>query len=189
MKIISVLKSSIRYSLLRNVVTITSNNCAFAALKENGSVVTWGDVMCGGDSEVWARGYGYRKQFIADMASKLRCDVIKIFSTNGAFAALKQDGSVVTWGLTGDYNCGIISSDVASDLHGGVVKIFSTVGAFAALKEDGSVIVWGDTAFGGPTFSFRRSSEASKITSGVVEIFSTDRAFAALKEDGSVVTW
>ena len=188
MKMTSALNNLFRDKSLRNVVTITSNNAAFAAVKENGSAVTWGLKTCGGDSQIWLWGYGYFGPG-GSVARELRNGVVEIFSTSSAFAALKDDGSVVTWGAAGEYNYGAISSDVASDLRGGVVKIFSTFGAFAALKEDGSVIVWGDTTFGGLNSSFKRFSEALKITSGVVEIFSTSGAFAALKEDGSVVTW
>ena len=56
-----------------------------------------------------------------------------------AFAALKEDGSVVTWG---DSNRGGNSSSVTRDLSFGVSEIFSNRQAFAALKEDGSVVTW-----------------------------------------------
>ena len=56
---------------------------AFAALKANGTVVTWGDKTEGRDcSKVQA-------QLI---------DVQHISSTSEAFAALKADGTVVAWG-------------------------------------------------------------------------------------------
>ncbi|MEH2165586.1 MAG: DUF4347 domain-containing protein, partial [Nostoc sp.] len=59
------------------------NYYAFAALKEDGSVVTWGNSSSGGDSST------VTSQFTG---------VTNIFSTGFAFAALKEDGSVVTWG-------------------------------------------------------------------------------------------
>jgi alpha-tubulin suppressor-like RCC1 family protein len=101
-------------------------------------------------------------------------------SRHAAFAALKSDGSVVTWGgpiYGGD------SSSVADHLQSGVSQIFSTRYAFAALKSDGSVVTWGHWDFGGDS-----SSVADQLQSGVSQIFSTS-AFAALKSDGSVVTW
>ena len=58
----------------------------------------------------------------------------------GAFAALKSDGSVITWGNS---DGGGSSSTVSAHLNSGVVDISSTVNAFAALKSDGSVITWG----------------------------------------------
>ncbi|MBM5818071.1 MAG: hypothetical protein FJ083_16305, partial [Cyanobacteria bacterium K_Offshore_surface_m2_239] len=63
-----------------------------------------------------------------------------------AFAAIKRDGSVVTWG---DENTGGNSTAVAARLTSGVIRVFSTASAFAALKSDGSVVPWGDSLFGG----------------------------------------
>jgi Ca2+-binding RTX toxin-like protein len=67
-------------------------------------------------------------------------DVKQIVATNDAFAALRQDGSVITWG-----NSGGDSSAVASSLNGSVdvKQIYSTAYAFAALRVDGSIINWG----------------------------------------------
>ena len=101
-------------------------------------------------------------------------------STNGAFAALKEDGSVVVWGTT---RFDVDSSSVGNLLSSGVSQIYSGYAAFAALKEDGSVVTWGLESYGGDS-----SSVSSKLNSGVSKIYSTGSAFAALKDDGSVVT-
>ena len=53
-----------------------------------------------------------------------------------AFAALKTNGGVTTWG---DSAAGGDSSQVSSSLSSGVSVIYSAYGAFAALKTDGSV--------------------------------------------------
>ena len=53
-------------------------------MREDGSVVTWGDDVNGGDS--------------SSVAAKLTSGVKKLYSTDTAFAALKTDGSVVSWG-------------------------------------------------------------------------------------------
>ncbi|WP_327019878.1 cadherin-like domain-containing protein, partial [Cylindrospermopsis raciborskii] len=143
------------------------NHSAFAALKSDGSVVTWGYSSSGGNS--------------SSVASQLTSGVTQIFSTLNAFAALKSNGSVVTWGHS---RWGGNSSSVASQLTSGVTQIFSTDYAFAAFKSDGSVVTWGDSSGGGDS-----SSVASQLTSGVTQIFSNDGAFAALKSNGSVVTW
>ena len=62
------------------------NGKAFAALRADGSLVTWGTGASGGNSST--------------VANKLNgtTDVIQVFSTRYAFAALCADGSVVTWG-------------------------------------------------------------------------------------------
>uniref|UniRef100_UPI0010BDEFC2 DUF4347 domain-containing protein n=1 Tax=Synechococcus sp. UW140 TaxID=368503 RepID=UPI0010BDEFC2 len=145
----------------------TKNPWAFAALKEDGSVITWGNSDYGGDS--------------SSVASSLSSGVSQIFSNYLSFAALKEDGSVVTWGGApwgGD------SSSVSSSLSSGVSQISSTYTDYAALKEDGSVVTWGTSSSGGDS-----SSVASSLSSGVSQIFASNSAFAALKEDGSVITW
>ena len=143
------------------------HDSAFAALKDDGSVITWGDSRYGGDS--------------SGVADQLGSGVVQIFSTVRAFAALKDDGTVVTWG---DSGLGGDSSGVADQLGSGVVQIFSTSHAFAALKEDGSVVTWGSSERGGDS-----SGVTDQLSSGVDTIFSAASVFAALKEDGSVVTW
>ena len=84
---------------------------------------------------------------------------------NLPFAALKADGSVVTWGRGRDSIFGYVyggdSSSVASELSSGVSNIYSTNNAFAALKADGSVVTWGNN--GGDS-----SSVASELSSGVI---------------------
>jgi hypothetical protein len=157
--------------LSSGVTQIVSSLSAFAALKADGSVVTWGDARYGGDS--------------SGVAGQLSSGVIQIFSTQGAFAALKADGSVVTWGSSYYFlNYGGDSSTVAGQLSSGVTQIFSSIGAFAALKADGSVVTWGVEAWGGDS-----SGLGGQLSSGVTQIVSSLSAFAALKADGSVVTW
>lgn len=151
-------------SLSNNVVSVVSTHSGFAALKENGSVVSWGS---NADTSL--------------VASDLSSGVVALFTNFGAFAALKNNGSVVTWGSI--YHGGN-SSSVSLQLSSGVTDIYSTAGAFAAIKNNGSVVTWGDSNYGGDS-----SSVANQLLSGVVSIYSTNRAFAALKSDGSVVTW
>ena len=57
---------------------------------------------------------------------------IKIVSNSRAFAAVKRDGSVVTWGEAGR---GGNSDDVKSELTGGVDHVVGTRSAFAAVKQ------------------------------------------------------
>ena len=97
------------------------------------------------------------KSFLA--TSKAFSRLKEIYSNSCAFAALKSDGQVVTWGnavFGGD------SSSVADELASGVQRIYSTSHAFAAVKEDGRVVTWGDADFGGDS-----SSVADELASGV----------------------
>ena len=140
-----------------------ANFNAFAALKDDGSVVTWGVSTSGGSSTA--------------VAAELSSGVKQVYSTLYAFAALKQDGSVVAWG---DETWGGSAPAGLSD----AAKIFSSSGAFAAVKNDGSVVTWGNSARGGDS-----SAVSAQLTSGVLRIYSNQQAFAALKDDGTVAAW
>ncbi|MBA4467324.1 hypothetical protein FHK98_19055, partial [Cylindrospermopsis raciborskii CS-506_A] len=71
------------------------NYGAFAALKSDGSVVTWGNYIYGGDSSSVSSRL---TSGVTQIFSTGYAGVTQIFSTGYAFAALKSDGSVVTWG-------------------------------------------------------------------------------------------
>ena len=118
-----------------DVVQIFSTGSAFAALREDGSVVTWGYKRNGGDGGIYS---SYDKSTGTNVTSQLdgTVDVKQVFSNGSAFAALREDGSVVTWG---DDHGGGDSSGVASKLDGtiDVKQVFSAQWAFAALREDG----------------------------------------------------
>ncbi|MCX6409069.1 MAG: fibronectin type III domain-containing protein, partial [Actinobacteria bacterium] len=96
--------------------------------------------------------------------------VTQIFSTGYAFAALKADGSVVTWGDAAYGGSTTTTVPTGGTLTGGVTQIFSARLAFAALKADGSVVTWGDAGTGGSTTS--PVNAAASLTSGVETIAS-----------------
>ncbi|OLP56422.1 hypothetical protein AK812_SmicGene48582, partial [Symbiodinium microadriaticum] len=68
---------------LKNVQQIQASNGAFAAIRADGSVVTWGKPEEGGDSSA---------------VQELLKDVQHVQASHGAFAAVVGDGSVITWG-------------------------------------------------------------------------------------------
>ena len=70
---------------------------------------------------------------------------VAVAASTSAFALIRTDGSVVTWG---DPLSGGNSKDVQNQLQN-VRHIQANTGAFAALREDGSVVTWGDEDRGG----------------------------------------
>jgi hypothetical protein len=98
------------------------------------------------------------------------------YRNENAFAVIRTDGSVVTWGYPAT---GGNSSGVADQLDGtiDVVQIFHGGSAFAALRADGSVVTWGDTFAGGNS-----SSVAGKLdgTIDVTRIASNFHAFCGV---------
>ena len=212
----SIFEGSSVSNRLSNVISIYSNLEAFAALKSNGSVVTWGNVLFGGNSSVVVSSFLNGNQTIAQgasVASSLSSGLVAIYSNKNAFAALKEDGSVVTWGdasyggnstvttstSSGDsatYNSTVTEiRSVVSSLSSNVTAVYSNSRAFAALKKDGSVVAWGDISCGGNLTQYNSdnstegSSVASQLSSSVIAIHSTENSFSALKSDGSVVYW
>jgi alpha-tubulin suppressor-like RCC1 family protein len=184
------------------------NTSAFAALTPTGQVITWGSSLSGardvigaiprlssGVRQIFSCGDGFaavladgsaiswrsRDQWLTIDANSEETRIKTISSTNYAFAALRENGSVSTWG---DSYSGGHSSHLSEKLSQGVRDIYSSLRAFAALKSDGSVVTWGDELYGGSSISVSQA-----LKSGVSKIFSTAGAFAALKIDGSVITW
>jgi alpha-tubulin suppressor-like RCC1 family protein len=193
------------------------NLFAFAAIKNDGSVVTWGNTELVGDGgfyvEVRTDNFPYINTKKYSVANQLdgKIPVTQIYSTMTAFAALRADGSVVAWGSNGGD-----SSAVKDKLNGtvDVTKIYSNGGAFTALRADGSVVVWGSETSGGDgniyhydeaSFAYTKGDSVLKQLDGSVKIiqiystggtidgvdigFGSKESFAALREDGSVVAW
>lgn len=148
---------------ISNVIYVCLTFDAVAALKSDGTVITWGNPANGGDS-----------------SSVTLTNIVSIFSNLFAFAAITSSGAVITWGLS---TSGGNSSSVSSDLLSNVVTISSTSEAFAALKSNGSVVTWGHPSHGG------NSSGKTYLSNNVVYVLGNQSAFAALRSDGRVVCW
>ena len=146
-------------------MSIYSNDKAFAGIKLDGSISTWGDSSYGG----------------SDTISSDK-DFVRIFSTSKAFAALKNDGSVFVWG-DNDYGGNQESVSSLQDVN----TIFSNDRAFAAIKNDGSIFVWGDPSYGGSndenTVYYTRKPFSSNP---FVNIVSNDKAFTAIDSAGHI---
>ena len=165
---------SVKTSLRSGVSEIYSTRYAYAALKEDGSLVTWGLQKAGGDS--------------SGVRDRLEVGVETVASTRYAFAALLKDGSIVSWG---DKDARVMDKSTRQALaNGAFVSITSSRYGFAALANDGSVVSWGSTGSAANNkYPIDTSSVEEQLSGGVVEVFSTGYSFAALKEDGSVVAW
>ena len=96
-----------------DVIKIISGADDFAALREDGSVVTWGYE---GGQELWPgyvqpAGGGDSSSVASELSGEI--DVIDIVGNYRSYSALREDGSVITWGHA-DY--GGDSSAVADEL-------------------------------------------------------------------------
>ena len=138
-----------------------SNEEAIAALKADGSVVTWGDSKYGGNS--------------IEVQAQLAADVQHIYSVEKAFSALKADSSVIAWGNNGDQANAVLEPLSKLQEDGEVQAIACAKYATAALKADGSVATWGYKKWGG---------DCSNVQDQLVDvrsIYSIPGTFAAFK--------
>jgi alpha-tubulin suppressor-like RCC1 family protein len=157
---------------LTDVESIYSTDLSFAVLMNNGSVVAWGDFI----DDAYDNG-----NVIVDHVSE-------IFATKkGAFAALKDDGTVEVFGSNtygGSYYADNSISDPRYRYSGmpvglsNVRTIFSNDGAFVALHFDGDISIWGSNGYGGYQYP---------ALTNVSAIYSTARAFAAVNDDGALL--
>ena len=114
---------------------------------EDGSVVTWGNPKLGSNISTvpWCSTLLRLQQSHGCQVKRQLVDVRSICGTASSFAALRGDGSVVTWGQAGS---GGESSCVQEQLHQ-VRQVVSAETAFAALRWDGRVVTWGRQDIGG----------------------------------------
>lgn len=173
---------ALQKSLMNDVVKITGNGIAIAAIKSDGSVITWGDSK--------SPGYG---QDSSTVAMQLSSGVIKVVTGsdvnhNKAFAALKSDGSVVTWG---DPLHGADPGAVAGAISSGIVDIQAFKRVFIAYKANGAAYVWGNATWCGAPSAPIQAALAAGVKKIFVNSSAFGGAFAAILNDGndSVVTW
>ncbi len=145
---------------LNNVIAIESNAGAFSALRSDGSVFISND-----------KDNIYTKHTSTTL-NKLKGGVIKIFATDYAFCALKDDGTVVSWG--NPQNGG--DSSKVSDKLFDVETIYKNKAAFVALRKDGTAVSWGDKDYGG-----------GYQVKNVKKIYVDEYAFIALTQDNQIV--
>ena len=157
---------------INNTFQETNHVNAFSIISTEG-VNTWGETQAG--------GWSYDADFNGPNDDLY---IREIFSKRNAFAALRSDGHVVTWG----YGTGVSDIDFDGPNDDLVVKdIFSTYEAFAALRSDGSVVSWGGNSYGGYGGDSTNIDFDGPNDDLEVDIFSTVDRFA-LRSDGSVVS-
>ncbi len=193
--------TNINYSIDgTNITKVYSNGFAYAGLKNDGSIITWGSASDGGTGGPTDNGY---------VSIYPNSSGTSYWSGTGAFAAIKADGSITSWGNSSNGGSG-------APVKSGYVKVVPGAG-FAALNQDGTVYSWGavtnyptgnnfvDIVGTGGGF-FAALTDTGYIKSwgkfgntdltgteptdgGYIKIIASAGAFTALKADGSLKTW
>ena len=178
-----------------NFKNISATDKAFAAIKENGDIVVWGDELYGG------------KQ--TDLSG--HTNFTHVFSNHGSFSGLKENGTMFNWGNNNFGGLGGKSSNLTISpnlqeineftepyrksnllsefgIHADTKKITdysytSNAESNALLNINGTIDTWGNTSFGGLT------TDISNNLTNVKEIITGGGIMTALKADGTTVTW
>lgn len=181
-----------------NVVYIAAGNYITAAIKNDGSLWTWGYNVYG------ALGNGIDFTDPPDIEHKIDSTPYKILDDvesvslgDGWGMAVKKDGTLWTWGkntagvlcngeFTGGQSCtpnktmDNVSAASAGENHG------------LALKKDGTVWVWGSNEngqLGNADNKVDSSSKPLKVLDDAVQISAGYLHSSAIKKDGTVWTW
>lgn len=125
---------------------IIDHPSAGAAIKDDGTVVTWGDPLYGGDA--------------SSVQSEL-VDVIDIKTFSNSFIALTSSGKVIQWGFKDTlpyYNA-------VKDSLNNIKKIYTHSTAAMAINENGKATVWGVYNHGGIA-EYRSLNDVADVVHG-----------------------
>lgn len=175
---------------LTDVKAIAAGTSHMTALREDGTVWTWGS-NTNGESGTGTKWYN-RPEQVSGLT-----DVKAIAAGYKNTVALKEDGTVYAWGdnAFGQLGNGTnTESNVPVAVEGltGVKAIASDGYHTVALKEDGTVYAWGSNAAGSLGDGTWNNRSTPVQVSGLTDVKALAAGFAhtvALKENGDVYTW
>lgn len=153
---------------LDRVVHIVGNSGAFAALRSDGSVHTWGSIEYGGDS--------------FSVQPRLK-NIKEIISAPSAFIAITEDNEKVVWGS--ENNGGEVPEgyDLSNAVSIVGIKPFTNFqnawGSFAALMDNGTVLTWGNS----------RAGNIEEELNNIKQLFALTGGFAAVDSHNNVIAW
>ncbi len=136
---------ALRGQVLSGVIAIAAGSYHSVALKEDGTVVAWGNNTSGQVTGIPQPfdATGDATASPVTLNGKVLGGVNAIAAGGFHTVALKSDGSVVAWGSDSD---GQTTMPVAA--RSGVKAIAVGFGHTVALKNDGSVVAWGNNDSG-----------------------------------------
>jgi alpha-tubulin suppressor-like RCC1 family protein len=198
---------------LTGVTQVSAGESSSAALKNDGTVWTWG-YNNHGQAGVGTANINHSTpvQVLGPGGSGYLTDVSRISSGCEYVTALKNDGTVWAWGRNGYGQLGNGStsdcltpaqtlkgaSESATDFLTGVTQISAGRGHTLALKSDGTVWAWGDNYYGQlGVNSFTNSATPVQVLGvggfdylrDIIHVSAGHNHSLALKNDGTVWAW
>ncbi len=178
---------------LSGVTALAGGRTHSIALKQDGTVVSWGK---------WNSFYGNERLGPAYIDANFPVglnEVVAIAAGSDHSAALKSDGQVVVAGFSysgGNSAFGVMIPAIVPDEVNNVIAISAGGYSTAAVKQDGTVVVWGASYCGSSLISV--PSGSSRLEGGTVVSWGLTEIKAiavgwnhilALKRDGTVIAW
>lgn len=186
--------SNVPIKVMEDVVSVSCGDRNTAAITSDGTLWMWGYNKFGqvgndraGDLK---QGEGYYQQIYQTVPAKVMEDVAAVSCGNGITAAIKKDGSLWIWGITGDSLCNqIVGSTRCQTVP---VKVMDDVASIESIlsvvKTDGSLWARGWGPYYVDETATEHSSDFVKLTDDVVTT-SGSSARAVIKKDGSLWMW
>lgn len=194
---------------LKDVIGVASGLHHSVALKKDGTVVTWG-YNAHGELGEGTKGHQSIPKYVIDEQGNKLTGIIKISAGNYHTVALKEDGTVWTWGNNSYGQLGVnnfvakpYAVQVKDTTGKGFLANIADVSAGAentvALTHDKEVWAWGYNYYGqlGTGSATRGSNAASRSLptprksniTGVDQIMCGTYHVTVIKEDGTIWGW
>ncbi|MDI6897246.1 RCC1 domain-containing protein [Methanocella conradii] len=168
-------------------VSVAVGDCSLLALRDDGTVWTWGKMYCG--EPALLPGHTVEEYYwIEPVPVQVPISDVTAIAAGGDFGlALKNDGTVWTWGYGPGTRRGNISIVQVEGLQN-VTAISAGLNGLA-LKSDGTVWAWGCN-WGGQLGDGTRVDRSLPVqVKGLSNIASIWGGSFAIGEDGTVWTW
>ncbi|SGY91235.1 Putative uncharacterized protein [Moritella viscosa] len=170
-----------------DVRALVANDYAYAAIRDNDTVLVWGHPDKGGDFKY--DYYSFEEQLVP--------------SGNRCFSSQPGKIDLSEWDEARQGSCKKGERELfipeytkqvkksthhrLEDIPSNIKKVVPAFNAFAALTRDGQVITWGSVFSGGNIYSDKVNHIDELV--GVKNVLSNGDSFTAIKENGSQVSW